>query len=88
MAQLATIQIAQSIYDIVNGKLSISIKSLNPARPWGLRDHFTGSGYYTHNAEGYVPKPESLLVPSRPPPAERTVEDQPFVYVPRDPDDP
>ena len=64
------------------------MKSFNPARPWGLRDHFTGPGYYTHNAEGYVPKPESLLEPSNPPPAERTAEDQPFVYVPRDPDDP
>ena len=62
----STTQIAQRNYEIVNGRLSKSMKSLNPAKPWGLRDHFTGSGYYTHNAEGYIPKPESLLEPSRP----------------------
>ena len=38
--------------------------------------------------EGYVPKPESLIVPSRSPPAERTAEDQPLMYVPGDPDNP
>ena len=84
----STTRITQRNQDIVNGRLSKNMKSFNRARPWGLRDHFTGPGYYTHNAEGYVPKPESLLEPSRPPPAERTAEDQPFVYVPRDPDDP
>ena len=36
--------------------------------------------------EGYIPKPESLTAPSRPPPAERTAKDQPFFYVPRNPD--
>ena len=46
-----TIQITQRNYDIVNGKLSKSMKSLNPGTPWGLRDHFTGSGHYTHNAD-------------------------------------
>ena len=64
------------------------MKPLNPAKPWGPRAHFTGLGYYTHNTEGYIPKPESLIVPNRPPPAERTAEDQPFVYVPRNSDDP
>ena len=44
------------------------MKTLNPAKPWAPRDHFTGSGYYTHNAEGYVPKLESLVLPSLPPP--------------------
>ena len=81
-------QIAQRNYEIVNGRLSKSMKSLNPAKPWGPREHFPGSGYYTHNAEGYICKPDCLLVPSGPPPSERTAEDQPFVYVPRDPDDP
>ena len=47
-----------------------------------------GSGYYTHNAEGYVPRPESLVIPSRPPPAERSAEDQPFYHILRNPDDP
>ena len=28
--------------------------------------------------EGYVPKPESGIIPSRPPPAERSAEDQTF----------
>ena len=37
---------------------------------------------------GYVPRTELLLVPSWPPPAERTAEDQPFCLVPRHPDDP
>ena len=83
-----TIQITQGNHEIVTGRLSKSMKSLNPAKRWGPRDHFAGSGYYAHNAEGYVPKPESLRVPSRPPPAERTAEEQTFVYVPRDPDDP
>ena len=36
----------------------------------------------------YLAKPESLEVPSRPPPAERTAEDQPFFHVPRNPEDP
>ena len=30
----------------------------------------------------------SLVVPSRPPPAERTAEDQPFFHIPRNPEDP
>ena len=41
-----------------------------------------------HNAEGYIPKPESLVVPSLPPAVARTAEDQPCVYVPRNSDDP
>ena len=32
--------------------------------PWHSST-FTGSGYYTHNTEGYVPKPESLIIPSQ-----------------------
>ena len=63
------------------------MKSQNLAKPWGpAKDFFTCSGYHTHNMEGYVPKPESLTAPSRPPPAERTAKDQPFFYVPRNPD--
>ena len=38
--------------------------------------------------QGYLAKPDSLMVPSRPPSAERTAEDQPFFYVPRNPEDP
>ena len=51
----------------------------HPAKPWGPREFFTGSGYYAHNTEGYVPRPESLIIPSRPP-AERSAEDQPFFF--------
>ena len=52
------------------------------------KDFFGGSGYYTHNTQGYLAKPESLEVPSRPPPAQCTAEDQPFFHVPRNPEDP
>ena len=54
----------------------------------GPKEFFTDSGYCTHNTEGYGPKPESLIIPSRPPPAERSAEDQPFFHVPRNPDHP
>ena len=64
------------------------MKAQHPAMPWGPKEFFTGSGYYIHNTKGYVPKPESLIIPSRPPPAERTAEDQPFFHVPRNPGDP
>ena len=62
------------------------MKPQNPAKPWSPKDFFGGSGYYTHNAQGYLAK--SLVIPSRPPPAERTAEDQPFFHVPRNPEDP
>ena len=38
---------------------------------------FIGSGYPTHNLEGLFPYPEYLALPSKPPPTERTAEDQP-----------
>ena len=66
----STVQIAQRNQDVISGRLSKSMKSLNSNKPWGSKDFFTGSGYYTHNAEGYVPRPEWLVIPSRPPPAE------------------
>ena len=75
-------------HDTVRGKLNKSLKPQNPAKPWSPTDFFWGSGYYTHNTQGYLAKPESLVVPSRPPPAERTAEDQPFFHVPRKPEDP
>ena len=49
---------------------------------------FTGSGYPTHNLEGLVPYPESLTLPSKLLPTERTAEDQPFCRVHKHPDDP
>ena len=57
-------------------------------KPWSQKDFFGGSGYYTHNTQGYLAKPESLEVPSRPPPAERTADDQHFFHVPRNPEHP
>ena len=57
-------------------------------KPWGSKEFFTGSGYPTHNLEGLVPYPESLVLPSKPPPTERTAEDQPFYLVHKHPDDP
>ena len=84
----STIPIADTNHDIVRGKLNKSLKPQNPAKPWSPKDFFGGSGYYTHNSQGYLAKPESLMIPSRPPPAERTVEDQPFFHVPWNPEDP
>ena len=77
------IPIADMNHDIVRNKLIKSLKPQKPAKPWSPKDFFGGSGYYTHNSQGYLTKPESLVVPSRPPPAERTAEDQPFFHIPR-----
>ena len=84
----SVIPIADMNNNIVRGKLNKSLKPQNTAKPWSPKDFFGGSGYYTHNTRGYLAKPECLEVPSRPPPAECTAEDQPFFYVPRNPDDP
>ena len=84
----STIPIADMNHDIVRGKLNKSLKPQNPAKPWSPKGFFGGSGYYTHNTQGYLAKPESLMIPSRPPPAERTAEDQSFFHVPRNPEDP
>ena len=74
-------EIVDRNFNIVTGK------SLNPAKSWGPKDFFSGIGYHTHNLERSVPKPESLVIPLRPPPAERTVEDQPLYLVLRHPDE-
>ena len=82
------IPIADMNHDIVRGKFNKSLKPQNPSKPWSSKDFFGGSGYYVHNTQGYLAKPVSLVVPSRPPPSERTAEDQPFFHVPRNPEDP
>ena len=46
---------------IVNGHINKRMKSCHPAKPWGV-------GYPTYNLEGYVPYPESLILPSKPSP--------------------
>ena len=69
-------------HDIVRGKFNKSLKPQNPSKPWSPKDFFGNSGYYVHNTQGYLAKPDSLAVPSRPPPAERTAEDQPFFSSP------
>ena len=77
----STIPIADGNHSIVLGRLNKYMKDQHPAKPWGPREFFTGSGYYAHNTEGYVPRPESLVIPSRPPPAERSAKDQPFFQI-------
>ena len=67
---------------------NLLVSTPNPLVRQDLVDFLGGSGYYTHNTQGYLAKPESLVIPSRPPPAERTAEDQPFFHVPRNPEDP
>ena len=57
------------------------MKPCHPAKPWGPKEFFMGVGYPTHNLEGYIPYPESLVIPSKPPPMERAAEDQPFCLV-------
>ena len=59
------------------------MKTCHPAKPWGPKDFFTGVGYPTHNLEGYVKYPESLVLPSKPPPMELTTE--PFCLVHKHP---
>ena len=73
---------------IVNGHINKCMKPSRPVKPWGYHDFFTGSGYLTHNLEGLVPYPESLALPTKPPPTERTAEDQPCCKVHKHPDDP
>ena len=64
------------------------MESCHPVKPLGSRDFFTGVGYHTHNLKGYIPSPESLVLPSKPASTERTAEDQPFCLVHKHPDDP
>ena len=75
-------------FNIVTGKLNKRMKSCTPPRPWGPEDFYSGVGYHIHNLECYTPKPESLVIPSKPPPAEQKVEDQPFCLFHKHPDDP
>ena len=83
-------EIADLNLKIVTGQLKKHMKSCHPdpAKPWVSRDFFMGVGYHTHNLEGYVPSPKSLVIPSKPPPMEQTVENQPFCSVLKHLDDP
>ena len=58
----STIPITDMNHDFVRGKLNKSLKPQNLAKPWSPKDFFGGSGYYTHNTQGYFAKPESLVV--------------------------
>ena len=62
-----TIRIADMNHNIVRGKLNKSLKPQNPSKPWSPKDFFGGSGYYVHNTQGYLAKPDCLVVPSRAP---------------------
>ena len=55
--------IADRNHDIVRGRLNKFLKPRHPAKPWSPKDFFWGSGYYTHNTQGYLAIPESLVVP-------------------------
>ena len=83
-----TIPIAHMNHDIVRDKFNKFLKPQNASKPCSPKDFFGGLGYYVHNTQGYLAKPDSLVVPSRPHTAERTAEDQPFFHVPRNPEDP
>ena len=54
----SAVEIADRNFNI---KLSERTSSLNPAKPWGPRDFFSGIGYHTRNLEGL--NPESLVLP-------------------------
>ena len=58
-----------------HGHINKHMKSCHPAKPWDSKEFFSGAGYPMHNLEGLVPYPESLALPSKPPPT----EDQPFL---------
>ena len=64
------------------------MKPCDPAKPWGPKEFFPAVGYPLLNLEGYVPYPESLVIPSKLPPTEQTAEDQPFCLVHKNPGDP
>ena len=81
-------EIADLNLEIVNGHIKKCMKPCHPVKPWGPKEFFTGVGYLAHNLEGCVPYPESLVIPSKPPPTERTTEDQPFCLVHMHSDDP
>ena len=58
----SAIDVADRNYNIVTGKLSKSLKKLNPAKPLGVKDFVSRTGYYTHPLESYVPMPESEVL--------------------------
>ena len=51
------------IADIVRGRLNKFLNPRHPAKPWSSEDFFRGSGYYTHNTQGYLARQESLVIP-------------------------
>ena len=60
--------IADRNHDIVRGRLNRFrlnrfLKPRHPAKPWSPKEFFRGSGYYTHNTQGYLARPESLVIP-------------------------
>ena len=59
----STFPIADRNHDIVRGRLNKFLKPRHSAKPWSPKDFFGGSGYYTHNTQGYLARPESLVIP-------------------------
>ena len=58
----SSVEVADRNFDIMTGKLSKNMRSLNPAKPWDPKDFYSGIGYYTRNLGSYVLKPESLVL--------------------------
>ena len=77
----SAVEIADHNFKIITGKLSKLIinKSLTQLSLGVPKDFFLVVGYHTHNLEGNVPKPKSIVTPS---PVERTSDDQPFIQFP------
>ena len=82
--------IAEEIADlnlkIVNGHIYKRMKPCHPAKRLGPKEFLTGIGYLTHNLEGYVLYPESLVIPSKPPPMEQTAKNPLFCLLKKHPD--
>ena len=83
----STLNLALPLHSIAE-EIADLMKPCHPAKPWGPREFFIGIGYHTHNLEGNVLSPESLVIPSYPPPTERIVEDQSFCLEHKHPDGP
>ena len=74
----AVSDIASSNQDIILGKFSKNCKPLETPKPWHSKDLIMEPGHLMFSLELYFLKPELTEIPSRPPLAEKSVEDQAF----------
>ena len=56
-------RIVGRIHGIVRGRLNKFLKPRHPASLGAREFFFGGSGYYTHNTQGYLARLESLAMP-------------------------